>query len=149
MEYIKAEFVERIKRSEDVESFRFFPQERINFLPGQFLRLIFDRENKRDFSLNKYLSFSSAPGKDYIEVTKKMSSSLFSKSLIDLKQGDEVLINGPLGNCIFKPEYKKTAFFAGGVGITPAISILEYIYENRLSTDAVLIYSNRAGGYSF
>jgi len=126
-----------------VQSFRFVPQGAVDFKPGQFLRLIFDPANRADKDLNKYLSFSSAPGREYIEVTKRLSESNFSRRLKGLKSGDEVLIEAPLGNCVFREEYKKIAFLIGGIGITPVISIIEYIAVRKIATDTGLIYSNR------
>ena len=79
MKEIKAKFDRKIKRTEAAESFRFVPKERIDFLPGQFVQVNFDEKNKSNKALNKYLSFSCAPGKSYFEVTKKLSESEFSK----------------------------------------------------------------------
>lgn len=144
MDIIKAKFIEAIKRTPTVESFRFRPEERIIFQPGQFLQIIFDSDNTTNKELNKYLSFSCAPWKEYIEVTKRISMSPFSCRLKDLKKGQEILVRAPLGSCVFKEEYKKIAFLAGGIGITPIISMLEYIAENNLPVDAWLAYSNRS-----
>jgi len=143
MKETQAILSERIKRTPTIESFRFKSEEKIEFLPGQFLKLIFDQENKNNSDLNKFLSFSSAPGKEYFEVTKRISDSEFSQALVNLKIGDRILIKAPMGNCIFKDEYAKIGFLIGGIGITPVISILEYIISKKLDTDVCLLYSNR------
>lgn len=139
----RAVLKDRIKRTPTVESFRFLPEKKIDFLPGQFLRFFFDADNPDNKEVNKYLSFSSAPGKEYVEVTKRLSESEFSRRLKALKPQDEVSLQGPFGNCIFRQGYKKVAFLIGGIGITPVISILEYIVEKRLDTLVHLFYSNR------
>jgi len=133
----------RVKRTESVESFRFVLAEKINFVAGQFLRIIFDEANRDNKELNKYLSVSSSPTKDYIEVTKRISGSQFSKKLLSLKFNDEILMRIPMGDCVFKEEYKKIGFLIGGIGITPVISIIEYIIDKKLDTDLYLFYSNR------
>lgn len=138
-----ARLIETIKRTQTVASFRFAPQERIDFIPGQFLQVILDADNQGNKELNKYLSFSCAPGNDYIEVTKRLSESLFSQRLKGLRPGDVVYLKAPLGSCVFKDDYKKIVFLIGGIGITPVISILEYIVDKKLDTDACLVYSNR------
>ncbi|MBU1853314.1 MAG: FAD-dependent oxidoreductase [Candidatus Omnitrophica bacterium] len=143
MKDIKARLIERIKRVSTIESFRFKPKEKVDFLPGQFLHVIFDEGNQNNSELNKYLSFSSSPTKDYIEVTKRLSESAFSQKLRSLKVSDEILLKGPLGNCVLKEEYKKIGFLIGGIGITPVISMIEYIAHKRLDTDVILFYSNR------
>jgi len=143
MDLIRTTFSERIKRTPTIESFRFFPQERLDFIPGQFLQIVFDGKNPQNKELNKYLSFSSSPSKDYIEVTKRLSASPFSQKLKDLNLEDSVLIKAPLGSCVFREEYKKIAFLIGGIGITPVISILEHIADKKLGTDVLLLYSNK------
>jgi len=139
----KAKFIEQVSRTASVTSFRFLPAQDFSFEPGQFLQLVFDPLHRANNDLNKYLSFSSAPGKGYLEVTKRLSSSNFSQRLKGLNPGDEVLIKAPLGSCIFKEDYKKIAFLIGGIGITPVVSIIEYIATRKINTDAALFYSNR------
>ncbi|MCX5715170.1 MAG: xylene monooxygenase, partial [Candidatus Omnitrophica bacterium] len=62
----------------------------------------------------------------------------------ELKVNDEVLFKLPLGSCTFENSYKKIAFLIGGIGITPVISIIEYIMDKKLDTDVCLVYSNRS-----
>jgi ferredoxin-NADP reductase len=140
---VKIKFIEKVKRTEDIISFRFLPPAKIDFMPGQFLRLIFDENNRDNRDLNKYLSFSCSPQKPYIEVTKRLSKSAFSNKLINLSSGSEILAQAPLGNVVFGEEMKSIAFLVGGIGVTPVISILEYICEKKLDTDVVMFYSNR------
>jgi glycine betaine catabolism B len=143
LEELKAKLIQRIKRTSSVESFRFFPAKKIDFIPGQFLQVIFDEHSRNNKELNKYLSFSSSPDNNYFEITKRISESAFSHKLKSLKNGDELLFKAPLGSSIFKDEYKKITFLIGGIGITPVISIIEYIAKNKINTDVILFYSNR------
>ena len=53
------------------------------------------------------------------------------------------LLMPPFGNCVFKDEYRKIGFLIGGIGITPVISIIEYIVDRSLATDVLLLYSNK------
>ncbi|UCD16093.1 MAG: FAD-dependent oxidoreductase [Candidatus Omnitrophota bacterium] len=142
MKSFKAELVARIKRTHRVESFRFVSNRIIDFIPGQFLRLIFDEGNEQNKALNKYLSFSASPTKQYIEVTKKLGDSPFSQRLRDLNIGDKVLFQAPLGQCVFDAKYRSIVFLIGGIGITPVISIIEYVVDSRLDTQIELFYAN-------
>ncbi|MDD5595095.1 MAG: FAD-dependent oxidoreductase [Candidatus Omnitrophica bacterium] len=143
MKELKAKLRQIIQRTDTVKSFRFSLAGQVSFLPGQFLQLVFDPENRQNKELNKYLSLSSSPTKEYIEVTKRISNSAFSQRLNNLKINDEVLVKIPLGECVFKEEYKRIGFLIGGIGITPVISIIEYINDKKLDTDVYLFYSNR------
>lgn len=144
MKEIKLELSEKITRTPDpVKSFRFKLKEEFHFIPGQFVQINLDENNKNNRELNKYLSISTSPGKNYIEITKKLSNSNFSQKLDSLEPGNKVLIKGPLGNCTYtKESSKKIAFLIGGIGITPVISIIQYILDTKLETDLQLIYSN-------
>ena len=143
MKSIKAVFTGSVERAASIKSFRFSCAEKMDFLPGQFLKLIFDESVPEDDELNKYLSFSCSPHRDYVEVTKRITGSKFSSRLQSLKPGDKVTLWAPMGKCIFRPEYVRVGFIAGGIGITPVISIIDYLVHNRLHTDAVLFYSSR------
>jgi glycine betaine catabolism B len=143
MKEIRARLIEKITRTASVASFRFAPAERIDFLPGQAARLIFDEQVRGNQELNKYLSFSSSPDREYVEFTKRISQSRFSQALQNLKVGEEILLNAPVGNCVFKDDYGHIGFLIGGIGITPVISIVEYIMDRKLGTDVLLLYSNR------
>ena len=143
MNLFKVKFKERVKRTDTTESFRFIPEQKPNFIPGQFLQVIFDPANSGNQLLNKYLSFSASPERGYFEFTKRLSDSDFSNRLKALQPKDEVWLKGPLGNCVFREEQPKIGFLIGGIGITPVISILEYIIDRKLKTDVVLLYSNR------
>ena len=133
-----------IPRTSDVTSFRVVPEKPVDFEAGQFLQVVFDEEDRRNKELNKFLSFSCAPGKGYIEFTKKLTGSIFSGRLRNLAEGDTLLIKCPMGKCVFNPDHGRLLFLAGGIGITPVISIIEHIVGIGFSADIVLVYANRS-----
>ena len=146
MGLIRAIFIETIKRTSTITSFRFLPGKKISFIPGQFCQVIFDEENHNNTALNKYLSLSASPQRPYVEVTKRLSESDFSCRLKDLRKGDAVWFRIPLGGCVFREEDKRIGFLAGGIGITPVVSILAHIIDKGLNNDVILYYSNRSEG---
>lgn len=143
MNEIRVVFESSIERTSSICSFRFKAKGQLVFTAGQYLQFIFDEEDRRNRDLNKFLSFSCAPDKEYFEVTKRLSSSKFSEKLKNLKAGDEVLIKAPMGKCILHEDHKKVLFLVGGIGITPVISMLEDVVMNKKELDACLIYANR------
>ncbi len=138
---IEARIKEIIRRNYNVKSFRLELPAEPDFKAGQFLEL----ELKGDARLKKYLSISSSPTeKCYLEVTKKLTSSDFSKALDNLKAGDQVIIQYPFGNFVLDEPSSKVAFLSGGIGITPIRSICKYAVDKNLGTNIVLVYSNRS-----
>jgi ferredoxin-NADP reductase len=131
-----------ISRTHDVKSFRFTKPDDFDFVVGQFVWVMFDEADPRNKNLNKILSLSCCPDKDYLEVTKKISKSDFSKALLKLRHGDEVLIKGAAGRCTVDILGPDVCFLSGGIGITPVYPMLEYVTQKGLEHELTLIYAN-------
>jgi len=137
---LEAKIKEIIPRTYNVKSFRLEINNRIDFKAGQFLSVTL----KTEPGLQRYLSISSSPTeKGYLEFTKKITDSGFSKALNSLKAGDYINIKYPLGEFTLEDGYTKIAFISGGIGITPIRSICKYAVDKKLGIDIVLLYGNR------
>ena len=131
---------EIIQRTKDVKSFRMDNPVNTEFKQGQFLNLTIDVEGKKE---SKYFSISNSPTETgYIEFTKRITGSPYSKALDNLKPGENVAIKGPMGKFTFEGEYKKIAFLSGGIGITPIRSMCKFATDKNLDSNIVLIYGN-------
>ncbi len=138
---LEAKIKEIIPRTYNVKSFRLEAKDNIDFKAGQFLCVSL----KTDKECKRYLSISNSPTeKGYIEFTKKITQSDFSKTLNNFKTGDSVIIQYPFGNFTLQDEHAKIAFLSGGIGITPIRSICKYAVDKALDTDMVLVYANRS-----
>ena len=138
---IKARIKEVIQRNYNVKSFRLEVPDPLNFKAGQFLSVTLNHDPK----LKRYLSISSSPTeKCYLEFTKKLTESDFSKTLDKLKAGDAVMIQYPFGKFVLDESFPKIAFLSGGIGITPIRSICKYVVDKDLGNDMVLVYANRS-----
>jgi len=137
----ETKILEVIQRTYNVKSFRFEKKKEADFKAGQFF-FVTIRINGAERT--KHFSFSNSPTeKEYIEFTKKLTDSDFSKTLDSLKIGDWARLRMPYGSFTFEGEDKKIAFLSGGIGITPIRGICKYIADKRITTDVVLLYGNR------
>jgi ferredoxin-NADP reductase len=138
---IKVKIKEVIRRNYNVKSFRLEIPGVLDFKAGQFLSVKL-QDNSR---LKRYLSISSSPTeKCYLEFTKKLTESDFSKTLDGLKAGDQVDIQYPFGKFVLDETASRIAFLSGGIGITPIRSICKYVVDQNLGQDIVLVYANRS-----
>ncbi|MCX5693778.1 MAG: FAD-dependent oxidoreductase [Candidatus Omnitrophica bacterium] len=138
---IKVKIKEVIQRNYNVKSFRLEIPGILDFQAGQFLLV----KLKDDPQLKRYLSISNSPTEErYLEFTKKLTQSNFSKTLDNLKAGDQVTVAYPFGKFILDESSPKIAFLSGGIGITPIRSICKYVVDKNLGSDIVLVYSNRS-----
>ncbi len=133
--------IEIIRRAHNVKSFRFKKPEAFDYKAGQYVTVTLNSNGKK---LSKALSLSSSPTeKDHIEFTKKLTGHEFSDMLDAMVLGDTAHISGPFGKMIFEGEYEKIALLSGGIGITPMISICRYCTDMKLSTNIILLSSDR------
>ena len=138
-EYI-AEVIDIGSSVDGVKSFRLSRPESFSFNPGQWLFVFLDINGEEE---KKPLSLSSSPTeKEYIEFTKRLTGSDFSKKLDLIKKGDKIKVDMPYGTFTFDGELKKIALLSGGIGITPFKSICKNAADKNLDTDIVLLYGN-------
>ncbi len=94
-----------------------------------------------DKELTHHFSFSSSPTeKEYFEFTKKFTDHEYSLALKAAKVGDWARIDAPYGQFTFEGEYSKIALLAGGIGITPFMSICKYATDKQLNSEITLFY---------
>ena len=98
------------------------------FVPGQFLNVAFSIGGAR---MNRSYSISSSPTERlYVELTvRREPRGAVSRHIDDLlKVGDEFEASGPVGRFTFAgTEAESIVLIAGGVGITPMMSIARYL----------------------
>jgi glycine betaine catabolism B len=129
---------EIITRTSDTVSYRFSRPEGLDYKPGQFFYITLRQGDKE---LSKHFSFSSSPTEPgFIEFTKKFTDHEFSLALKASKVGDWARIDAPYGKFTFEGEYPKIALLAGGIGITPFISMCRNATDKGLSSNITLFY---------
>ena len=136
----ETDVLEVIQRTHNVKSFRFRVKEAPDFKPGQFFFVTIKVEG---VERTKHFSFSNSPTeKGYVEFTKRITESPFSKALDRLKAGDWTRLKMPYGAFTFEGEHKKTAFLSGGIGITPIRSIIKFVADKKVPAALILLYGN-------
>ncbi len=133
---------EIIPRTVDVASYGFPRPPELTYKPGQYFFITIKQGGKE---LTKPFSFSSSPTeKDFFEFTKKFTDHEYSMALKAAKVGDWARIDAPYGQFTFEGEYPKIALLAGGIGITPFMSICKYATDKRLDSKITLFYGCRS-----
>jgi|TARA_Y100000310_G_scaffold162451_1_gene162424 ferredoxin-NADP reductase len=121
-------------------AFYFEKPEGFEYSSGQTMRL------KRPGSdESKTFSMASAPHEDDLVFAARHRGSQFKKVLVGLKAGAIVEADGPLGErfVLHEDTNVPAVFIAGGVGITPILSMLSHITQKKLPYQVTLLYSNR------
>jgi ferredoxin-NADP reductase len=116
-----------------------------DFRPGQAIDLTLIDPPETDGAGNtRALSIASAPSDPEIMVAARMRDTAFKRVLCDASIGAEVKIDGPFGALtLHKNTAKPAVFLAGGIGITPFLSIIRQATRDRSPHQIYLFYSNR------
>ena len=133
-------------QSSDAKTLRFvLPRgQQISARPGQFLTFEWQIDGQ---AVTRSYSICSSPTQgNFIEITpKRVTAGRVSHFLNDRATiGLKVKAKGPYGKFYFdEAMHERIVMIAGGSGITPMISILRYIDDLCMSTEATLIYCVR------
>ena len=87
-------------------------------------------------------SLSAAPNGRYLRITVKQVGD-FTRSLVSLRPGVRVVVEGPRGNfTAVRRRYPRALLIAGGIGITPLRALLEEMPQRKGSI--ALLYRARS-----
>lgn len=119
----------------------------INFQPGQIFSItlinppFFDEKGAR-----RHFSLVNSPNEgNIITMATRVRDSAFKKSLSQMPLGSEVEIDDTARGDFILPvkTTRPLVMIAGGIGITPYMSMFKFINEEKLPFKIILIYSNR------
>lgn len=113
--------------------------------PGQFHFITFYRGRDLPIEEHHWTISSSPTRKGFISSTIKESGD-FTATIGMTKPGDTASVQGPFGRFshTLYPKEKNFVFIAGGIGITPFISMLRHMRDTKAEVDVLLLYANRA-----
>ncbi len=136
-----------VKHTPSVVSYRFTPLGRVpKFHPGQFLHLALDPYSPdRPWPESRVFSIASATSERARELSVTISvKGAYTQRIFDtLQEGSECWLKLPYGEFLF-PDDRPLALIAGGVGITPYLSLLKQRLETKSEQPIHLFYGVRS-----
>ncbi len=135
---------------EDIYNFSFASPQKLQYAPGQYLEWTLPSPHSDSRGNRRYFTIASSPTEGEIKLGVKISpdrSSSFKKNLLLLNSGDEVFAAQLSGDFILPHDKnKKLVFIAGGIGITPFRSMIQYLVDTNQRRDIVLFYTSSSAG---
>ena len=116
------------------------------FLAGQYIRVSVPKLLFSDpKGPSRIFSIASSPNdKNKISIAFRDSDSGFKRTLMELPVSSLVDIEGPFGYFTLpKDTSRPLVFIAGGIGITPFLSMIRFVIEQKLAHQITLLYANR------
>ena len=141
--------IDKVNNFEDVTELIFKKPKGFSYQPGQYIFIRFPR-----FEGYKELfpfSLSSDPSQKNLRISIKRSGDFTSKKIPKLKNGDKAIIMGPYGN--FGESYlkhdKDMIWIAGGIGITPFLSLAKHESNYPSDRKIILIWATKDKSTAF
>jgi ferredoxin-NADP reductase len=132
--------------AEGTMAFQFRKPKGFEFIPGQAIDLVLpgNATGENDQNVRHAFSIVSAPFEDQLVVATRMRDSVFKRALRSLAVGSPVTIDGPFGSLgLHNDRTRAGVFIAGGIGITPFVSMLRQANHEKLPHRLILLYSSR------
>lgn len=113
----------------------------VSYLPGQFMFVQLERRSMR--SSQHPFTISSSPTRPGLSFTVKESGD-FTCTAGETEQGAAAYLEGPFGTfSILDHPAGAYMFIAGGIGVTPFISMIRYLRDTDSSKAVTLIWANK------
>jgi len=107
------------------------------FQAGQYVWLTFEGCEPRPYSI---ASTPAEPGQLTFHVLDMGGGGTSQHACTDMKQGEPVIIEGPHGKSYLRGTNTPILLIAGGVGIVPALSIIDTALKTRMTAPIALYW---------
>lgn len=132
--------------SSDIYEFTFATDSRISYKPGQYMEWTLAHKRYDTRSVRRYFTLASSPTEREIKLGVKFykQSSTFKRALLSMRTGESIVASQLGGDFILpKNKKKKLVFIAGGIGVTPFRSMIQYLLDEKERRPITLLYSSR------
>ena len=140
---------EIVRVANDTYDFIFTSERKFSFQPGQYMEWTLAHRDPDSRGNRRYFTLASSPTEKEVRVGMKFypEPSSFKNKLAYFHPG-ETIVAAQLSGDFTLPKNKdeKLAFIAGGIGITPFRSMIQYLIDTKEARKITLLYSNKTLG---
>ncbi|CAN5128784.1 FAD/NAD-binding family oxidoreductase [soil metagenome] len=131
--------------TDNITAFHFEKTEGFMYKPGQHatLRLV-NAPAIDDEGNERTLSLTTIPSDNSIGFATRIRDSAFKQNLKNMAIGETVEVSDPRGGMVLPNDTSRPlVFFAGGIGITPFISMIREAAKNNFAQKITFFYANQ------
>lgn len=120
------------------------PSQALQYVSGQYLSIGFRLHGRRT-PMRSFSIVSSPSRGNTLQVAMRITG-LFTRAASTIKIGDAAYIRGPYGKFVLDTKASKpVVMIAGGIGVTPMMSMIRWASDVASAVPITLLYSYRSG----
>ena len=140
----RTRLIDRKVVAADTMTFSFEKPMGFVFRAGQFATFVLPNGAKNDRGHSHHFTLAGAPHETNLMIVTRMRDSAYKRRLGNLPIGGEATLRGPSGSFTLPDDEEAHAvFIAGGIGITPYLSMLRHARHVNRPGRITLFNSNR------
>ncbi len=148
---MKAKLINKIKIMDDIWSFEFTTENKMDYIAGQFIELTIEKsDSPNQKTFKRWFTLSSSPAENKLAITTRISpenQSDFKRELSNLHNNQNFDISQAMGDFVLTRDLSaKLTFIAFGIGVTPFRSIINQLSETNTIREINLIYISKSNG---
>ncbi|MDB5178588.1 MAG: flavodoxin reductase (ferredoxin-NADPH reductase) family 1 [Patescibacteria group bacterium] len=147
---MKLKLINKENLTDNIWAFRFEPDEKQSWIPGQFIRVEIPHEQPDEEGAKRWFTVSSAPYEGLMQITTRVTGTTFKRALAAVPVGAEIdMLEAPDGDFVWPDSELPLIFIAGGIGATPFYSMLKQRFHDHQPLGVMLVYGGRTADLPF
>ncbi|MCX6755445.1 MAG: RnfABCDGE type electron transport complex subunit D [Candidatus Nomurabacteria bacterium] len=137
---------DRVQVATDTFDFIFTKDQDFSFKPGQYMEWTLKHRDPDSRGNRRYFTLASSPTEQDIHLGVKFypEPSSFKNHLLALPVGGEIIVAQKSGDFVLPKEKGfGLVFIAGGIGVTPFRSMVQYLIDKKEKRNITVLYSNK------
>lgn len=132
----------------DTVEYSFTVPKAVDFTPGQYFEWTLPHTHADQRGIRRYFTAVSAPEAEHLAfaVRHVPKGSSWKAALETMEPGDVLYATGRAGDFVLRESSVSPVFIAGGIGVTPFVSMLRSSDAVGTPLTATLFYCNRSAG---
>ncbi|MDD3531365.1 MAG: RnfABCDGE type electron transport complex subunit D [Candidatus Pacebacteria bacterium] len=138
--------VQRSKIAEGTYEFIFAPDRPLRFKAGQYMEWTLGHRFADDRGNRRFFTIASSPTEKVVRLGVKFYApeSSFKRALWSMRANESLSASHIAGDFVLpNDKKKKLVFIAGGIGVTPFRSMVQYLIDTKDTRPVTLLYSNK------
>lgn len=136
--------VEKNQTGPELYDFVFVAERPVSFRPGQYMEWTLPHARSDSRGVRRYFTVAASPTEEHLRIGVRFDPkpSSFKRRLQSLETGDTIVVSQVAGDFVLpKDPAQPCVLIAGGIGITPYRSMIQYLLDRKERRPITIFYA--------